>query len=85
MLTDEDRAAINVIRNVWGASGREGSFKLHERLYSAGLNAGLERAARYCRDEATWDSEHHDMWYVGFNAACEECAAGISELKEQQL
>ena len=88
MLTDEDRRRINEIADTRGDTGYQ---LFWERIYLAGkragntegFNEGLERAAQYCEDDATWDSEHHDMWYVGFEAACQDCAAAIRALKER--
>jgi len=57
-------------------------FPIDERdraIYRAGLAAGIERAAMIA-DDVTWDSEYHDMWHVGFDAAAKACAAAIKAL-----
>jgi len=71
-LTDEDRAAIAIIRD---GANPDNAFA----IYLAGMRAGIKRAAMIA-DDVTWDSEYHDMWHVGFDAAAKACAAAIRAL-----
>ena len=70
-LTDEDSTYLD--------SKQFDSSASVEAIYLAGMRAGIKRAAMIA-DDVTWDSEYHDMWHVGFDAAAKACAAAIRAL-----
>ena len=55
-LTDEDRAAIGAVWQLFGSPIKDKCSRIDEEIYLAGLRAGLERAAKICDARAqTWD------------------------------
>ena len=73
-LTDEERAAYVAIAKAHTDAG-----VIAFDAYLAGMRAGIKRAAMIA-DDVTWDSEYHDMWHVGFDAAAKACVAAIRAL-----